>query len=66
MLLEPVGVNGWYLFCVQSTLGVSRPIYQLMTNVRVITAGILLLILFIIACGYRLISQGNQRLIRST
>ena len=66
VLVEPVGVNGWYLFCVQTAEGVSRTIYDLMTNTRLITVGILFLILIVIAYGYRMIYQGNRRLIRST
>lgn len=65
VLIEPLGINGWYLFCVQTTHGVSRSIYNLMTNMPLITGGILLLLLFIIAWGYRLISQGNRKLIWS-
>lgn len=66
VLLEPVGVNGWYLFCVQTMQGASRSVYNLMTNMRLISGGILLLILVIIAYGYRLIRRGNRELIRNT
>ena len=66
MLIEPVGVNGWYLFSVRTTQGVSQKIYSLMTNTRFITGGVLLFLLFIIAYGYRVIFQGNVRLIRNT
>ena len=66
VLLEPVGVNGWYLFCVQTMQGASRSVYDLMTNMRLISGGILLLILVIIAYGYRLIRRGNHELIRNT
>ena len=38
VLLEPVGVNGWYLFCVQTMQGASRSVYDLMTNMRLISA----------------------------
>ncbi len=39
VLLEPVDVNGWYLFCVQTMQGASRSVYDLMTNMRLISGG---------------------------
>ena len=64
VLLEPVGVNGWYLFCVQTAEGVSRTIFNLMTNTRIITVVMLFAILIVITFGYRMIYQGSRRLIR--
>ena len=64
VLLEPVGVNGWYLFCVQTAEGVSRTIFNLMTNSRIITVVMLFAILIVITFGYRMIYQGSRRLIR--
>ncbi len=62
--LEPLGVNDWYLFCVQNMHGVANTIYQLMMVLRVITAIILLLLLVFILFGYRILKQSNRRLIR--
>ena len=66
VLLEPIGVNGWYLFCVQTAQGVSSTIYDLMTNTRVITVAMLFVILIVLAFGYRMIYQGSRRLIKSS
>lgn len=64
ILLSPLGINGWYLFCVQTAQSISGSIYQLMTNTQVITVAVLFVILIIIAYGYRLIYRSNYRLIR--
>ena len=65
VFLDPINVNGWYLFCVQTAQGVSSTIYHLMTNTRIMTMVVLFLILVVIAYGYGLIYQGNKRLIRT-
>lgn len=65
LLLEPVGVNDWYLFSVRTAQGVSSDIYKLMTNIQLFTGVFLILILIVIAYGYHLIYQGNRRLIKS-
>ena len=65
VFLEPMEVNGWYLFCVQTARSVNAGIYQLMVSTRIITVAVLLLIMAIILYGYRMIYQTNRRLIRS-
>lgn len=65
VLLEPIGVNDWYLFSVRTAQSVSSDIYKLMTNIQIFTAGFLILILIFIAYGYHLIYQSNRRLIKS-
>lgn len=65
VLLEPLGVNGWYLFCVQTAQSISGSIYHLMTNTQIITVVVLFIILIIIAYGYRIIYRSNHNLIKS-
>lgn len=65
ILLEPLEINGWYLFCVQTAQSVNSSIYQFMTSMRTITVVILLGVLLLILYGYRQIYQSNQRLIWS-
>lgn len=65
ILLEPLDVNGWYLFCVQTAQSVNEGVYHLMSSTRAITVGVLLLLLAIILYGYRLIYQTSRSLIRS-
>ena len=65
VFLEPMEINGWYLFCVQTARSVNAGIYQLMVSTRIITVAVLLLIMAIILYGYRMIYQTNRRLIRS-
>lgn len=63
--LDPIGVNGWYLFCVQTAQSVNGSIYRLMVNTRIITVVVLFILLIIIAYGYRMIYRSNRSLIRS-
>ena len=65
VLLAPLGVNGWYLFCVQTAQSISGCIYHLMTNTQIITVVVLFIILIIIAYGYRIIYRSNHNLIKS-
>ena len=65
VLLAPLGVNGWYLFCVQTAQSISGSIYHLMTNTQIITVVVLFIILIIIAYGYRIIYRSNHTLIKS-
>lgn len=65
VLLAPLGVNGWYLFCVQTAQSISGSIYHLMTNTQIITVVVLFIILIIIAYGYRIIYRSNHNLIKS-
>lgn len=65
ILLAPLGVNGWYLFCVQTVQSISNSIYHLMTNTQIITVVVLFIILIIIAYGYRIIYKSNHSLIKS-
>ena len=64
VLLAPLGVNGWYLFCVQTAQSISGSIYHLMTNTQIITVVVLFIILIIIAYGYRIIYRSNHNLIK--
>ena len=65
VFLEPMEVNGWYLFCVQTARSVNAGIYQLMGEHPDHYGGCAPLIMAIILYGYRMIYQTNRRLIRS-
>lgn len=65
ILLEPLEINGWYLFSVQMAQSVNSSIYQFMTSMRSLTVAVLLALLLFIFYGYRQIYRSNHRLIRS-
>ncbi len=60
--LEPVGINGWYLFCVNTTQQLNHTFYQIVLTTRVVFFIILLLISFLILYGYRTLKQSNRQL----
>ncbi len=63
--LEPLEVNGWYLFCINTTRAASGPVYQLLLVTRGTFAAILALAVFLIAYGYRQLRKNNRELIRA-
>ena len=63
--LEPLEVNGWYLFCVNTTRAASGPVYQLLLVTRGTFSAILALAVFLIAYGYRQLRKNNRELIRA-
>lgn len=65
ILLEPLEINGWYLFCVQTAQSVNGKVYQMMESIRVITVVVLLVLFVMIIYGYRLIYWSNHSLIKS-
>ncbi len=65
IFLEPLEINGWYLFCVQTARSVNGEVYHMMESTRVVTIVVLLILLFMIIYGYRLIYRSNQSLIKS-
>nr|WP_294464762.1 EAL domain-containing protein [uncultured Sellimonas sp.] len=62
--LEPVGLNGWYLFCVDTMQGINAPIYQMIKVTRIIFVGVLLLCIFLLVYGYRMMRKNHRQLIR--
>ena len=63
-ILEPVGVNGWYLFCVNSARQSSETVYLIVRVVAGTFAGILLLIGFWLLYSYRLMKKNAGELHR--
>lgn len=62
--LEPIGVNGWYLFCVDTMQGINAPIYQMINVTRVIFIGVLILSIFLLVYGYKMLRKNHKQLIR--
>ena len=63
-LLEPVGLNGWYLFCVDTGEGLASVSANSSLTVGVMLAVVLLLVLLLMVRGYRLLRNYNQELRR--
>ena len=61
--LNPVGMNGWYLFCVDTMQGVNAPIYQMIDVTRLIFIGVLCLSVFLLIYGYRMLRKNHRQLI---
>ncbi len=65
IFLEPVGVGGWYLFCVNTVQSASGALYQLRLITRLTFGFILALSVFLMVYGYRLLQRNNRDLIRA-
>lgn len=65
VLLNPLEINGWYLFCVQTARNVNSSVYQIMTYSQSGTMAVLLVILLLILYGYQQIYRSNHRLVKS-
>lgn len=63
--LEPVEINGWYLFCVNTTRAAGGTIYQLLLVTRVTFGFILLLTIFLMIYGYRILRRNRHALLRA-
>ena len=61
--LSPIGLNGWYLFCVDTMQGVNAPIYQMIDVTRLIFIGVLCLSVFLLIYGYRMLRKNHRQLI---
>lgn len=61
-LLEPVGINGWYLFCVNSIKNVNRNIYALVDTVVIFFVVIIAIFFFTLCYGYRTMKKLNCQL----
>ena len=60
-LLQPVGINNWYMLCVNS-MQESSGIYRIVMVIAVTFVGALLLMVILLAYGYRLTRHSNQEL----
>lgn len=65
IFLEPVGLNNWYLLCVNTLQGLSGTTYQIVWVAQITFFCILLLAAFLILYGYRLLRRNNKELIRA-
>ena len=65
VFLEPVGVNGWYLFCVNTAQGINGPMNQILVVTRITFLGILLLAVVLIFYGYRQMRRYNKELLQA-
>lgn len=61
-LLDPLEVNGWYLFCVNSIGNVNRNIYLIAYTVMIFFALIMALFIFTLYSVYRLMKSMNGQL----
>ena len=63
-LLEPVGINGWYLLCVNSIEESSHFVLMVAEGAAVLLLAVMLLFSFLLIYGYRLTRNGNRALFR--
>ena len=61
--LSPIGLNGWYLFCVDTMQGVNAPIYQMINVARAVFVGVLCLSVFLLIYGYQMLRKNHKQLI---
>lgn len=62
--LTPVGVNQWYLVCVNSIEESSRMVLRVVEGAGVLAAAMLILFVFVLIYGYRLAKSGNRNLMK--
>lgn len=62
--LEPVGVNGWYLFCTDTTRSANGSVYMIVLVTRIILYAVIALAAFLLIYGYCLFKQNTRRLIK--
>lgn len=63
-LLEPVGINNWYLFCVSTGSGEAAYMERTMSVIQAMLAAVALLLIFFMIYGYRLLHRSNQKLLQ--
>lgn len=61
--LEPVGVNGWYIFCVNTRQWANASVYRMLNVVGILAAGLLALVVVFLSYGYRLMRRNNKELL---
>ncbi len=64
-LLEPVGVNGWYLFCVDTGEWLGMTSFGPARVLQITLLGIILLMIFLMLYGYRLLRNYNNELLQT-
>lgn len=64
IFLCPVGVNHWYLLCVNTQGKITGTAYQMVQVTVATLVGILLLSLLLLVCSYRLIFHNHRELTR--
>ena len=62
ILLDPVGLNGWYLLCVNTLQESNQSIYPVLGIMGVGLIGVALIILFLLIYGFRLVQRNNREL----
>lgn len=62
ILLDPVGLNGWYLLCVNTLQDSNRSIYPVLGIMGAAFIGVALIILFLLIYGFRLVQRNNREL----
>ena len=65
LFLEPVGLNGWYLLCVNPLKEVVGSIYWIITGTQAVFILILAFCLLVIVSGFRLLRNNNRQLIQA-
>lgn len=63
-LLEPVGINGWYLFCVNTGDGISENIATSSLVIQITFYAVLLMVIFLMLYGYHLLRRYNRNLVQ--
>lgn len=64
VLLEPVGINGWYLLCINSVQESSRILYLVTRVTAAVLASIIALLIFWLIYSYRLTRKNTHELNR--
>ncbi len=65
VFLQPVGLNGWYLFCVNSMKDVMGSVYWIIAGTQTVFLLILAFCIFLIVSGYRILQSNNKMLLRA-
>ena len=63
--LQPVGLNGWYLFCVNSMKDVMGSVYWIIAGTQTVFLVILAFCIFLIVSGCRMLQSNNKMLLRA-
>lgn len=63
-LLEPIGINGWYLFCQNTPQSLSGEIYSMVRFMQLIFFIVLLMFASLMFYGYRSLRRHNRELRR--
>lgn len=64
LYMEPVGVNGWYLFCVNTAREINGSVYRLLLVTKIILYTLLILTAFLLFYGFSALKKSMRRLVR--